>query len=201
MLKVGLTGGLASGKTFVAGRLAKLGCLVLHADELGHQALEPSGCAYPAVVAEFGGGILREDGTIDRKKLAAEVFPHPVRLAALNRIVHPAVFELEDRQLAEYAAREPRGIAVVEAAIMVETGSFTRFHRLIVAVCGEEEQIRRAIKRDGISREEALARMSYQMPLAEKRKYADFVVDTSGTKEDTARHVDAVYRSLRSLQA
>ncbi|MFN0167102.1 MAG: dephospho-CoA kinase [Bryobacteraceae bacterium] len=201
MLKVGLTGGLASGKTFVAGRLEQHGCFVLHADELGHRVLDPGGGIYDAVVAEFGRRILREDGTIDRRKLASEVFPYADRLAALNRLVHPAVFDLEGRQMAEYAAREPRGIAVVEAAIMIETGSFKRFHRLIVAVCGEEEQIRRAIKRDGISREEALARMSHQMPLAEKRKYADFIVDTSGSKEDTGRQVDAVYTSLRSLQA
>lgn len=199
MLKVGLTGGLASGKSFVGSALESLGCRLIRADLLGHQVLARDGEAYADVVAAFGPGILDEDGGIDRRKLAAEVFGHPERLQLLNGLVHPWVVRREERQIAEFAAAEPRGIAVVEAAILIETGSYRRFDRLIVVVCGEQEQIRRAIKRDHLTREEVEARLRHQLPLAEKEKYADFVIDTSGEKEETLRQVRAVYEVLRSL--
>src|ERR1035438_6868452 len=121
MLKVGLTGGLACGKTFVGETLAEQGCLLIQADELGHAALEPGGEAYAEVVREFGREILDHEGRIERRALAALVFGAPERLELLNRLVHPAVVRREDELLAGFRAREPRGIAVVEAAIMIET--------------------------------------------------------------------------------
>lgn len=199
MLRVGLTGGLASGKSFVGRALAELGCLLVKADELGHLVLEPDGEAFEAVVKEFGRGILEENGAIDRKRLAAEVFNRPDRLAALNAIVHPPVIRLEEKIIEEFASRKPDGIAVMEAAILIETGSYKRFDKLIVAVCTPEQQVQRASERDGLTGEEALARIARQMPLAEKLKYADYVVDTSGAKEDTLRQVKEVWNRLRSL--
>src|SRR5512141_1923076 len=165
MLRVGLTGGLASGKSFVGRELANLGCLLVRADELGHQVLEPAGEAYDGTVREFGPSILNADRTIDRRKLAALVFHDPAQLAKLNALVHPPVQARERLLMDEYAATHPRGIAVVEAAILVETGSYRDFAKLIVAVCGEEQQIQRAMARDGMTRQQALERLSRQMPL------------------------------------
>jgi dephospho-CoA kinase len=199
MLRVGLTGGLASGKSFVGRALAELGCLVIQADELGHRVLEPGGEAYDAVIREFGLGIVRVDGTIDRPKLAALVFHDSQRLAALNALVHPPVWVRERRLMDEHAAAHPRGIAVVEAAILVETGSYRDYAKLIVAVCGEAQQIERAISRDGMTREQVLDRLSRQMPLAEKIKYADYVIDTSGAKESTLAQTRALYQALLAL--
>jgi len=200
MLRVGLTGGLASGKTFVGEALAALGCYLIQADELGHQVLLPGGEAYVPVVNEFGEAILDDEGMIDRRRLAALVFRDPARLEKLNRFVHPAVFRREHGIEEDIARRDPRAIAVVEAAILIETGSYKRFAKLIVAVCSGEQQIERAMHRSALTREEVLARLSRQLPLEEKIKLADYVIDTSGTKEHTLAQVRAVYESLRSLQ-
>ena len=199
MLRVGLTGGLASGKSFVGRALAEMGCLLIQADQLGHQVLEPGGEAYGPVLREFGPGIVRTDGTIDRPALAALVFHDSQRLATLNALVHPPVWALERQLMDEYAASHPRGIAVVEAAILVETGSYRNYAKLIVAVCSEEQQIERAMSRDGMTREQVLDRLSRQMPLAEKIKYADYVIDTSGAKESTLAQTRDVYQALLAL--
>jgi dephospho-CoA kinase len=198
MLKVGLTGGLATGKSFVGAALAEMGCHLIKADDLGHQALLPGGEAYDGVVREFGAAILNPDGTIDRKRLAAEVFGNPERLAALTRLVHPPVIRREEEFMAKIAAREPSAIAVVEAAILIETGSYKRFDTIILAVCGEQQQVERAVLRDGADPEEVRVRIRRQMPLDEKRKYARYIIDTSGSKEDTLRQTRAVYNLLRS---
>ena len=200
MLRVGLTGGLASGKSFVGRTLAELGCTLIQADELGHQALLAGGGAYDAVIAEFGSGILDVSGQIDRRKLAARVFDFPERLKRLNELVHPCVYQLEEQLAAAAFARDLAGIVVVEAAILIETGSYRRFDRLIVAACTEEQQLQRAMKRDGFTLEEVQARLRRQMPLMEKRKYADYVIDTSSTKENTIQQTRQVYESLRSMQ-
>ncbi len=199
MLRVGLTGGLASGKSFVGEALENLGCRLIKADELGHEALRPGGEAYTGAVREFGPGILAPDGAIDRRKLAAEVFDRPERLAVLNGLVHPPVIRREEELMAQFAGENPDGIAVVEAAILIETGNYKRFDKLIVAVCRPEQQVERAMHRDGVTREEALARLARQMPLDEKRKYADYIIDTSGTKEETLKQVWETFKLVRSF--
>jgi dephospho-CoA kinase len=196
MLRVGLTGGLACGKTFVGEALASMGCLLIQADELGHEALAPTGEAYSAVIEEFGKEIVAGK-VIDRKALAAQVFGHPERLARLNALVHPAVFRREEELIAEYAARAPDGIAVVEPAILLDTGRNKQIHQLILVTCTDEQLGERAKRRQGALEADARARLSRQMPLSEKRKYADFVIDTSGEKEDTLRQTRAVYEILR----
>ena len=199
-MKVGLTGGLASGKTFVGEALASSGCLLIQADELGHEVLAPGGEAYDSVVREFGREILTDGGLIDRQRLAALVFASPGQLARLNALVHPSVVRREEESIAEFAAREPRGIAVVEAAILIETGSYKRFDRIILVWCAEEQQVERALRREGAEEGGVRARISRQMPLQEKRKFADFVIDTSGRKEDTLRQARAVYEALRRIE-
>jgi dephospho-CoA kinase len=200
MLRVGLTGGLASGKTFVGRALAEMGCFLIQADELGHQVMAKDAEAYRPILTEFGETILDENSSIDRRKLAALVFNNPDLLQKLNAIVHPAV-RARGRLLAEaFAQREPHGICVYEAAILVETGSFREYDRLIVASCTEQQQVERAVLRDHLTRDEVLSRLRRQMPLEEKVKYADYVIDTSQTKEHTLDQTRTVYASLRSLQ-
>lgn len=200
MLRVGLTGGLATGKSFVGHSLADLGCHLVEADELGHQVLLPGGEAYDAVVNEFGGDILDDEGMIDRRLLAARVFDNPERLKKLNSLVHPPVTRREEEIAADIARREPDAILVVAAAILVETGSYKRFDRLIVAVCAPEQQLERAMRRSAYTKEEVMSRLSRQLPLEEKIKVADYIVDTSGSKEQTLQQVRQVYESLRSLR-
>jgi dephospho-CoA kinase len=129
------------------------------------------------------------------------VFSDREALGRLNALVHPPVIAREEKMIAEFAAREPKGIAVVEGAILIETGSYRRFDRLIVVSCREEQQVERAMRRDGVTEAEVRARLSRQMPLAEKRKLADFVIDTSGDKENTLRHASTIYAELRRIEA
>lgn len=200
MLKVGLTGGIGCGKTFILEALAEFGCFVIQADRLGREVISKGGPAYHEVVQEFGEGILDADGRIDRRALAALVFQDPERLDRLNQIVHPRVMQREEELLAEYAQREPNGIAVYEAAILIETGNHVRFDRLILAICTEEQQVERATSR-GVTLEDVRARITNQMPADEKRKFADFVIDTSGEKSDTLRQTRAVYEALRRIES
>lgn len=200
MLKVGLTGGLGCGKSFVGQTLAGFGCLWIQADELGHEVLASGGEAYEPVVKEFGSEILAANGSIDRRALAARVFGSPDRLARLNSLVHPPVLHREEQMIGDFAEHDPDGIAVVEAAIIIETGSYQRFDRLILVTCTEDQQVERAMRREGASEGDVRARISRQMAFDAKRKFADFVIDTSGSKEETIRQTRAVYESLRRVQ-
>jgi dephospho-CoA kinase len=181
-----------------------MGCMLIRADELGHEVMAKGAEAYDPIVAQFGPGILHADGSVDRRKLAALVFSDPDLLAKLNAIVHPSV-RARGRRLAEtFARREPDGICVTEAAILVETGSFREYDRLIVVSCTLDQQVERAMLRETsgerLTRDEVLKRLSRQMPIEEKVKYADYVIDTSGSKEHTLEQTRNVYASLRSLQ-
>jgi dephospho-CoA kinase len=153
------------------------------------------------VVNEFGEEILDQDRHIVRRKLGALVWDKPERLAKLNSIVHPVVIAREEAIIAKTARQDPAAIVVVESAILVETGSYRRFDRLIVVVCTVEQQVERAMKRSAYSKQEVLARLSRQLPLEEKVRVADYVIDTSGPKEQTLEQVKSVYNSLRSLSA
>jgi dephospho-CoA kinase len=199
MLKAGLTGGYATGKTFVACEFERLGCHLILADKLGHAALQPEGAAYRPTVEIFGREILLPDLTIDRKKLASIVFSAPEQLAKLNAIVHPAVFQLEEQMLGDFAERDPQGIAILEAAILIETGRYAQCDKLILTACDQETQIARGMKRDGLPREAVLARIERQLSFEEKKRYADFVVDTGGSKEDTVKQVETIFHALQPL--
>ena len=196
MLKVGLTGGLASGKTVVAREFEKLGCTVISADRLGHEVLRREGEAFADVVAEFGEEILVADGEINRKALGKIVFADPDKLKKLNSFVHPHVFKKQEKLFTEIAGRDPKAVVISEAAIMIESGSYTRYDRIVIAVCPPELQIRRYCDREGASEADARARLARQMPLEEKREYADYAIDTSGTKQETERQVRKIHQEL-----
>ena len=198
MLRVGLTGGLASGKSFAAAQFARLGCAVLEADRLGHQILADDLEARAEVVAEFGTGVLGPGGAIDRQALAAIVFADTGRLERLNAIIHPRVFERIEGFFKAVDRRATDLVAMVEAAIMIESGSYKRYQRLVLASCPRAVQIERFVRRDGGTRADAESRIDRQMPLAEKRRYAHFVIDTGGTEEQTIRQVGEIYKKLRA---
>ena len=199
MLKVGLTGGYASGKSFVAGELETLGCYVIRADLVGHAVLERRGAAYGPVVETFGREILMPDGEIDRKKLASVVFESPELLHQLNGIVHPVVIAEEEEMFAGFAAQNPHGIGVLEAAILIEAGRDRMFDRIILAACDVQTQIARGMKRDHLTQEEVRVRLARQLPLDEKKRHAHYVVDTGGDKQETIRQVRNIFEDLKRL--
>ena len=198
MLRVGLTGGVASGKSFAAAEFARLGCAVLEADKLGHQILADDVKARAEVVAEFGMGVLGPGGAIDRKALASIVFANTDRLERLNAIIHPRVFDRIESFFEAVDRRSTNLVAMVEAAVMIESGSYKRYQRLVLASCPRDAQIERFVRRDGGTRADAESRIDQQMPLAEKRRYAHFVIDTGGTEEQTIRQVREIYEQLQA---
>ncbi len=200
MLHVGLTGGIACGKSTVAAMMRELGCRVLDADALARRLIEPGQPAYDEVLKEFGSQVRAADGRIDRAKLAAIVFANPARLERLNRIVHPRVVDALDRELAELARTEPGAVVVVEAALLIEASYHERLDRLVVAWCEPEQQVERLLAR-GMAREEALRRIGAQMQLDQKRRMADDEIDCSGSLEETRRQVIAVVARLKQLAA
>jgi len=196
MLRLGITGGIASGKSVVAAALRKLGFHVLDADRLAHQLTEPGQRAYREVIAEFGTSILAADQRIDRSKLAAIVFPDRAKLNRLNAIVHPRVSEATFKQFAQWQREGTRDAVFVEAALLVEAGFHKGLDGLVVAWCKPEQQLERLLVR-GLSEAEARKRMASQMPVEDKLRYATERVDCSGSLEETQRQVEALAAKLR----
>jgi dephospho-CoA kinase len=196
MLKVGLTGSIAVGKSYVLSILRELGCVTFDADRIAHSVMEPGRAAYEDIMREFGRGLLATDNSIDRVKLGAIVFSDVGRRERLNQIVHPRVIEEQNRLLAEAEAANPDAIAVVDAALMIESGGYKRFDKLVVVYCDRETQIERLMRRNQITREDAERRVAAQMSSEEKRRYGDYEIDTSGTIEETRRRVIEVYGAL-----
>ena len=199
MLKVGLTGGVATGKSTVAEVLRQKGCEVVDADRLGHEAIEPGGPAYDAVVAEFGRAILDEQSHVYRPQLAALVFGHPERLARLNNIVHPAIVGLIENRCRAFLRTRPRGILVVDAALLFEAGMTKRLQKMVVVDCDPEQQVERFVARGLGDAEEARRRIAAQWPRADKLARADFVVDSGGTIEETRQRAEKLYEELIKL--
>jgi len=200
MLKVGLTGSIAVGKSFVVGVFQDLGCATFDADKVAHTVMEPDREAFDDIVREFGRVVLGEDGSVDRSKLGPIVFADPEKRRRLNAIVHPRVITEQNRLLAEAERANPRGIAIVDAALMIESGGYKRFDKLIVVFCSRETQIERLMNRNNITLEAAELRVSAQMSSEEKRRYADYEIDTSGTMEETRKRVIVVYKLLVDVQ-
>jgi dephospho-CoA kinase len=200
MLTVGLTGGIACGKSYVGMVLQELGCELIDADQVAHAVIEPGQPAYQELVATFGSSILTTEGRIDRAQLGSLVFSNPALRAHLNAIVHPRVYEAQAAWLSEVAARSPGAIAVVDAALMIETGSYRRFDKLIVVHCPPELQMARLQERNGMSPEDARRRIDAQLPNHEKLAYADFIIDTSTSFEETRRQTAAVFDALLQLR-
>jgi dephospho-CoA kinase len=203
LLKVGLTGGIASGKSLVGEMFSALGVHLIQSDKLAHELIEPGEAVYDKVVAEFGPGILNPDKTINRRRLAEAAFDgaKPSRIEQLNRIVHPAVIERENAWMESLCHRDPHGIAMVEAALILEARAAERFDRLVVVTCRPEQRISRWAARRGVdietARREVTRRMAAQLPDEEKLKAADYVIDNSGSLEETRKQVVEVYEKLR----
>jgi dephospho-CoA kinase len=206
LLKVGLTGGIASGKSVVGEMFAKLGAQLVLADAVAHELMQPGQAVYDEVVRRFGREVLEPDGAINRHRLAEAAFGTPgsgtaPRVKELNAIVHPAVIARQDAWAAEIGRQHPDAVAIVEAALILEAGVAGRFDRLIVVTCRPEQRIQRFARRLGISEEAARAevtrRMAAQIPDEEKIKAADFVIDNSGSLEATEQQVRDVFAALR----
>jgi dephospho-CoA kinase len=201
MLRVGLTGSIGVGKSFVSGVLAELGCHVVDADQTAREVVEPGAPALRDVAATFGSEVLQSDGTLDRSKLAAIVFADTASRAALNSILHPYIIARQDQRLREWEALNPNSIAVVDAALMIESGGYKRFDKLIVVHCHPEVQLERLIRRDNFDRAEAERRIAAQMPQEEKMRFADYLIDTSdGYETARARTVEVYAKLCRELE-
>jgi len=196
ILTVGLTGGIASGKSTVAKRFALRGAFTIDADRIAHQAIEPDGPAHADVVKHFGDRILDTDGKIVRARLGAIVFADRRRLDELNAIVHPRVREESKRLIRACVDQGRHPMAVYDAALLIETGIYKEFDRLVVVACSRERQIERLRERDGMDVEQAESRIDAQAPLSEKVALADYVIETNGTVDQTLERADEVYAAL-----
>jgi dephospho-CoA kinase len=206
VLKVGLTGGISSGKSVVGEMFAAIGVAVIDADHIAHALMQPGQAVYQEVVQHFGVGILNPDGTVNRSKLAEAAFGTPnqkggSRVQELNRIVHPAVIERQEEWMNEIARKQPHGIAMVEAALIVEAGAAKRFDRLIMVSCQPEQRFQRwaELRKVGLEAAagEVARRMAAQLPDEEKVKFSDYVIDNSGSLDNTQKQVTQVYQELR----
>lgn len=200
MLRVGLTGGIACGKSTVAEMLVRRGAHYLSADDLAHRLYAPGALVYDAVVHHFGREILNDDGTINRGKLAGLAFPN--RIAELNAIVHPAVVDAQNSWMADLELADPDGIAVVEAALLLEAGAQKDFDQVIVVICSFECKVQRYASRTGIPLEDArveiLRRSAAQFPDEEKARRADYVIENSGSVENAERQVETIWLKLKT---
>lgn len=196
MIIVGLTGSIASGKSTVAGMIRQLGACLIDFDVLAREVVRPHLKAWEGIVEHFGAEVLNEDSTINRGTLAAIVFSDPAQLEKLNGIIHPAVFEEGKSRLAEIRRTDPEAIVIQDIPLLLETGCRKLVDKVVVVYAGEENQMKRLIGR-GLTPDEAERRISAQMPLAEKVKQADFVIQNDGTLEQTREQVERVYQAFR----
>jgi dephospho-CoA kinase len=197
MFIVGLTGGIASGKSLVARVFKDLGAHVIDADRIVHDLLEPEQPAYQEVLDHFGKDILLPNGGIDRRKLGEIVFNDPEKRAWLNSCLHPRVFNVYTTQVKHLHSRQPDTIVILNAALLIETGYHRNMDRIVVIYADMEQQIKRLSLRDKFTREQALARITSQMPLSEKRTHADYVIDNTGNREDTEVQAREVFQKLK----
>ena len=195
----GLTGGIASGKTSVARMFEELGAKIIDADRLGHELIRAPLPAYQEIVRRFGQEILDSCGEIDRKRLGAIVFANPEKLRELNAILHPRIIEQIENLAGQYHNQDPKAVILVDAALIFEAGIGSRFTKVLVAWCRPEQQIERLMEKAGVPREEAERRIAAQMPVEEKRRRADYVIDCSGSKENTRVQVQGIHAELRRL--
>lgn len=201
MFIVGLTGGIASGKSLVAGVFKRLGAKVIDADRLVHELLAPGEDAWKEVMARFGAAILNPDQTIDRRRLGDIVFSDPEERRWLNACLHPRVFEAYKARVRHIAEREPDAIVVFDAALLIETGYHQKMDRTVLVYAELEQQIGRLMQRDGFTRGQAMARINAQMPLADKRRFADYVIMNTGTFEEAEMSARDVYKKIEGEAA
>lgn len=198
MLKVGLTGSIAVGKSFACDVFRSLGCRVLDADRTAREVVMPGTEGLRQIVDVFGGGVLTESGELDRARLASIIFADEEKRSLLNSIVHPLVFAAQDEWLHRIEAEGTNAVAIIDAALMIESGGYKRFDKLIVVWCEPAIQLQRLMLRDRLGQADAAARIAAQMPQNEKKRFADFLIDTSNNFEDTRRQAIEVYGRLLS---
>jgi dephospho-CoA kinase len=195
-LLVGLTGGVATGKSTVSAMFRALGCVIIDADVLAREVVEPGEPALAEIAREFGPGVVQGDGRLDRKALGAFIFADPGLRRRLEAITHPRIRERFTRHLHELAGRSFDGIVIFDAAVIVESGNWKTVERLVVVVADEATQIARLQARDGIGREDAALRIRSQMPLSEKARLAHYLIDNSGDRAATQAQVRSVHAAL-----
>ncbi|MHB9096998.1 MAG: dephospho-CoA kinase [Syntrophales bacterium] len=200
MLNVGLTGGIACGKSTVARMLAQRGALLIDFDEIAHAVEEPDGTAWREIVSHFGREILRADRTIDRRKLGAIVFADREKLSLLNGLVHPAVFAEWQRRMEEIRKTLPDAIVLSDIPLLIEAGVQQRVDLVILVYLPPEEQILRLMTRDGYSREEAVQRLASQMPIDDKLPAADIIIRNDGSLEQTRMQIDDLWEELKKRE-
>ena len=196
MLRVGLTGSIAVGKSFVTSVFAELGCHVLDADQTAREVVMPGAAGLKAVAQEFGEEILASDDTLDRARMASIVFADEQKRLRLNHLLHPFIIARQDEILREWEREDPDGIGIVDAALMIESGGYKRFDKLIVVHCRPEVQLERLMLRNKLTLAEAQQRIASQMPQEEKQRYADYLIDTSDGFEPTRQRTVEVYNAL-----
>lgn len=200
MQKIGLTGSIAVGKSYVCDIFRELGCHVLDADKTSREVVEPGTEGLRRIVNSFGVDILAADGSLDRKRLGAVVFADREKRGLLNSIVHPLVIKSQDEWLAAIEQREPESIAIVDAALLIESGGWKRFEKLIVVWCESAIQLQRLMLRDCLSKAEAQIRIESQMPQEEKKTFADHLIDTSGGHEHTRSQTVKIFNELKNTR-
>ena len=198
MLRVGLTGSIGVGKSFVASVFEELGCHVVDADQTAREVVMPGTPGLKALTEAFGEEVLNPDGTLNRKQLGAVVFADESQRQRLNHILHPFIIARQDEILSEWEKDDPQGIGIVDAALMIESGGYRRFDKLIVVHCRPEVQLERLMLRDKLSRDEAQRRIDSQMPQEEKQRFADYLIDTSDGFEPTKAQTLRVYERMRA---
>lgn len=196
MRKVGLTGGIASGKSTVSGMFRELGVPVIDADMIAREVVAPGSRALEAIVDAFGAEILTDEKSLNRARLGEIVFSDPTKKKVLEGILHPEIIAEQDRRLKDLEREGRTPVAIVDAAVMIESGSWKRFDSLVVVDCDESQQISRLRLRNGMNEDEAVRRVDAQMPLSEKVKYADYVIDNRGSIDDTRKQVEELMKLL-----
>ena len=199
MLKVGLTGGIASGKTTVSEAFARLGAKVLDADEVAREVVLPGKPAWTKLRHTFGSEFFHPDGRLNRSKLRRLVFADPEQRSRLNEIVHPEVMREIDFRFEQLTSSAEHAVVLVDVPLLLEVEAADRFDRVVVVYVNETVQLDRLMERDGLSAEEASQALSTQIPLRDKVKQADFVIDNSGTLEETQAQVQKVWEELNKL--
>jgi dephospho-CoA kinase len=200
MLRVGLTGSIGVGKSFVASVFEELGCHVLDADDTAREVVAPGSGGLEEIVRQFGSDVLQTDGALDRQRLGSIVFANDDKRELLNSILHPRIIQRQDEVLSDWETDDPHGIAIVDAALMIESGGYKRFDKLIVVHCRLEVQLERLMLRNGLSQAEAQRRIDSQMPQSEKQRFADYLIDTSDGFEPTRERTRQVYEQLIQVQ-
>jgi dephospho-CoA kinase len=196
MLRVGLTGSIGVGKTFVSNVFSELGCHVIDADDIAREVVTPGSPALERVVGEFGPGILQEDGTLDRPALGKIVFRDAVKRRLLNTLLHPYIIACQDKRLRDLEVADPNGIGMVDAALMIESGGSKRFDKLIVVHCRPDLQLKRVMNRDKLTKREARRRIGSQMSQEEKKAFANYLIDTSDGFESAREQTAKVHAAL-----